>query len=260
MQPFQSIASPNASSPTAIIIGGSSGLGEALAYALAKKGWRLGLTGRSVERLEDIAGRCGNGSVIRRMDVTRPEEAIRQFEELTAELGGCDMCIVSSGVLSSGTDLLWENERDTIAVNVTGFTALCVAAFTLFRRQGRGHLVGISSIASLLGGPRAPAYNASKAFESIYLDGLRYRAATQGLAMQITCIHPGYVHTRMTAGKKGMVLPVSAEKAAHQILDAIEKGKPRAFVTRRALVLAWLIRLVPDSLLIGLMRRRRIAN
>jgi short-subunit dehydrogenase len=119
-----------------------------------------------------------------------------------------------------------------------------------FLEVGRGHLVGITSIAALRGGRLTPAYNASKAFESSYLGALRLKAIRAGVAVTVTEIQPGLVDTAMAQGENLFWL-ASPEKAARQIMRAIERKKKRAYVTRRWRLIAWFFKLAPDRLVAG---------
>src|SRR3546814_6308751 len=93
--------------------------------------------------------------------------------------------------------------------------------------QGTGHLVAISSIAGLRGGGDAPAYNASKAFVSNYMEGLRQNMARRGLPIATTDVRPGFVDTAMAKGD-GLFWVASPEKAANQNYGAIRARKSHA--------------------------------
>ena len=103
---------------------------------------------------------------------------------------------------------------------------------------------GISSLAALRGGRESPAYNASKAFESNYLEGLRQKIRKLGLPITITDIKPGFVKTAMAKGD-GIFWAADADKAAIQIYDAIKRRKTSTYVTRRWRLVAWVIKLLP---------------
>jgi len=91
-------------------------------------------------------------------------------------------------------------ENETIKTNVTGFATLVNVAMRHFTAKGSGHLVGISSLAALRCGRESPAYNASKAFESNYLEGLRQKLRKSRLSIIITDVKPGFVDTAMVKG------------------------------------------------------------
>ena len=235
--------------PKAIIVGATSGIGKALAEVLAEQGWELGLAGQRVERLEELCRALPVPVHTQRIDVSRPEEAIAALEALLAEMEGVDLVILSSGIGRYNPDLEWPPEEETIAVNVSGFTAMATTALRHFRARGHGHLVGISSVAAERGSRFVPAYGASKAFVGSYMEGLRGLVRRWQMPITITDIRPGFVHTEMTAGQAGMFWVVPARVAAARLAAAIRKRKRLAYVPRRWGPVAWLLRRIPRWLL-----------
>ena len=231
----------------AIIVGATSGIGLALAEQLVARGCQLGITGRRHELLEEFRKKHGEGVCWRCMDVCDPDAATTAFNGLVEELGGVDLVVISAGTGAINSDLVWEPEAKTIATNVYGFAAIATAAMKLFIDQGYGHLAAISSIAALRGSREAPAYNASKAFVSNYLEGLRVKAARSRLPIYVTDILPGFVDTAMAQGE-GLFWVATPHKAAQQILAAIDAKKRRAYITRRWHLIAWLMKYLPDFL------------
>jgi short-subunit dehydrogenase len=148
---------------TAVIIGASSGIGEALARQLNREGWRLGLLARRLDRLEALRQALAPETVVRHIDVTQ-EDAAAIFEGVLDELGGADLVIISAGAGHNNRELNPEPDVETVAVNVLGFMKTARLAVRHFLSRGRGHLVGISSIAALRGNGAGAAYAASKAF------------------------------------------------------------------------------------------------
>ncbi|SFC50808.1 Short-chain dehydrogenase [Halobiforma haloterrestris] len=236
----------------AIIVGGSSGIGEALARELAEDGYVVGLAARRTERMRRIGSELATKSYVATMDVTDPEDAREGFFQLAEAMPSVDLVVVSAGVADVNYDLEWASERRTIDVNVRGFAAIATAAISYFEeRSGRagetaGHLVGISSVAGRFGNGGTQAYNASKAFVSRYLEGLRTRQAGSGGDVTITTIEPGFVDTEMSYGSFWQCSP---ETAAKQIVRAIRKEKTHAYVTRRWRLVAWVLSLVPNAIL-----------
>jgi len=229
----------------AIVIGASSGIGEALVRKLAAEGYEVGLAARSLDRLETIADELPTPSYVARMDITEAESARDSFRELAAAMGSVDVVVVNAGVGSDNPELAWERERDTVDTNVRGFTALAVAAMEYFEEQGGGQLVGTSSVAAYIGSSRVPAYYASKAYVSNYLDGLRYRARDLDADITVTTIEPGFVDTDLAGGEFWMC---STETAAELIYEAIDEKKRHQFVTRRWRLVALALTLMPDAL------------
>lgn len=185
----------------AIVIGASSGIGRELAGILSREGYALGLAARRLNLLEELQQALGGQTQISQMDIFQTEEAVLKLEALIEALGGLDLLVLCSGTGHINPDLIWEDERDTIDVNVRGFTALACAGMRYFIRQGSGHLVGISSLAALRGGGTNPAYNASKAYMSNYLEGLACKARVTGKRIAVTDIKPGFVDTAMAQGE-----------------------------------------------------------
>ena len=157
-----------------------------------------------------------------------------------------------SFVLSAGTgfinpELDWDREQQTIAVNVSGFSAMINVAVDHLQTKGSGHIVGISSLAALRGGAETPAYNASKAFVSNYMQGLRHKFSKLRLPIVVTDVQPGFVKTAMAKGD-GLFWVASPEQAAHQIFDAIRKRRTHVYVTKRWRIVAWFLQAAPDWL------------
>jgi short-subunit dehydrogenase len=227
-----------------IIIGATSGIGYALAEAYLQAGWKVGATGRRLEALEPLRASAPDRAFVRRHDTTAPD-SIATLESLVAEMGGADVVVYNSGVGIYNKNIDWEPEQTTIAVNVTGFTEVATWAYRYFRQRGGGQLVGVSSVASLRGGRTAPAYNASKAFISNYMEGLRQKARHHKLPFYVTDIRPGFVDTPMTQQNKNMFWVATPERAAQQIMSAIGRKARVAYITHRWVLYAWLSRLAP---------------
>jgi short-subunit dehydrogenase len=229
----------------AIVVGASSGIGRALALRLARDGWALGLTGRRVALLESLREEIGAGASVQEMDVADAPAAMVRLEGLIARMGGVDLVVLNAGTGSVNPDLAWEREEPAIRVNAHGFAALANVAMRHFLARGRGHLVGVSSMNALRGSRYAPAYSASKAFVSNYLEALWYYVARLGLPIAVTDVQPGFVDTAMTREQTRKFWVATPEAAAGQICEAIRRRKKRAIVTRRWIVVAWLMRALP---------------
>jgi len=230
----------------AIITGATSGIGHELAVQLAKNGYKVGLIGRRTERLEQLAEEIGENAYYRTCDVTDHETAAIMYQGLIDEMGGMDIMILNAGV---GIDTLlpkWDSDYKTIEVNVTAFVHGAHFAFNHFRLKRKGHIVGMSSIASHLASGRAAAYTASKHFISNYMTGLRQKINKLELDIVISDIRPGYVVSEMTENNKSMFWVSTTKKAVHQIVKAIEKKKKRAYVTKRWALIAFVAMFTPQ--------------
>jgi len=230
-----------------IIIGATSGIGRELAKLYSARGWEVGITGRRTELLKSLAEDLQTRTYDLTLDIQQTAEAQASLQRLIQEMNGVDLIIISAGTGHLNEDLEWEMEQDTIDTNVTGFAAIANTAMKHFSDRGSGHLVGISSIAAIRGSDVAPAYNASKAFVSNYLEGLRKRCAKRNLPIAITDVQPGLVDTDMAKGE-GLFWVAPAEEAAKQIFRAVERKKKRVYVTKRWGLIALLLRILPDCI------------
>jgi short-subunit dehydrogenase len=231
----------------AIIIGASSGIGKALARILAREGYAVGLVARRLPLLLALQQEIGDTAFVKPIDISRTVDAMSRLSELIQQMGGVDLIVMSAGTGFINPGLDWDKENETIAVNVAGVAAMVNVAMHYFLEKGFGHVVNISSIAALRGNRSAPAYGASKAFESNYMEGLRQKVAKLGLPITITDIQPGFVDTAMAQGEH-LFWVASPEKAAMQIYHAIQRKRKHTYVTRRWRLFAWLIKCLPDSL------------
>ncbi len=234
-----------------IIIGASTGIGRELALEFARAGFAVGITARRGELLQQLAREIeaqGGTAFTQVMDIAETHVSMRLLEELLETMDGVDVIVVNAAIGENSKDLNWEKEAQTIAVNVTGFTAMATVAMQHFLNRRQGHFVGISSIAGERGNRLAPTYAASKAFVSNYLQGLRNLVVKNDANITITVIKPGFVKTPMTASNDRMFWAASAEKAARQIFRAIQRKRPHAYITRRWRIMAWVLRLIPDWL------------
>nr|MCH9685419.1 SDR family NAD(P)-dependent oxidoreductase [Deltaproteobacteria bacterium] len=171
----------------------------------------------------------GGSASVHPVDVSDPEATVAAVHAADDAHDGLDLVIANAGVGNgqwSGT-LTWEDCANVLAVNVAGATATLVAALPRMVERKRGHLVGISSIASFRGLPKFAAYSASKAYLSTFLEALRVDLRTSGV--HVTDVRPGYVRTPMTADNASMPFAVTAEDAARRIHKAV-RGR-RAVLT-----------------------------
>ncbi|HAH32134.1 MAG TPA: oxidoreductase [Elusimicrobia bacterium] len=227
-----------------IIVGATSGIGRELSKIYSRNGWAVGVAGRRDSLFPEIEKEMKGKVYFKRIDVTAPESALL-LKELISEMGGVDVVVISSGTGSVNRELDWSKEKETIDVNVSGFALLAGTAFRYFCGNGGGCVAGISSIAAIRGGDDAPAYSASKAFVSNYLEGLRKMAIKNGFPVSIVDIQPGFVATNMAKGE-GLFWVAPVEKAAQQIYEAIGSNRQHAYITRRWRLVAWLLKVMPN--------------
>ena len=209
-----------------LITGASRGLGEGLARQFAARGYKLALTARKLEDLESLTEQLQSESpqvCVRSLDVADVDAVPGVLRECAEELGGLDIVIVNAGVAiaARGGKGMFEQMRTTIDVNLTGAIATAEAALEIFREQGTGQLVGISSIAALRGMPGQGAYSATKAGFSKYLEALRCETFNESIS--ITELSPGYIDTELNRSLASRPFVISAEKGTRIMADLIEK-------------------------------------
>ena len=291
-----------------LITGASSGLGEGMARRFAAMGRDLALAARRVERLEALqqellAAHPGIRVEVAAMDVDDPESVASVVPDLVARLGGLDRFVVNAGIgkgASIGSGKAWANRavlhtnvlgahaqceaamevfraqgsghlvlissvatvvpelvgrlggldrfvvnagigkgasigtgkaeanRAVLHTNVLGAHAQCEAAMEVFRGQGDGHLVLISSVASVRGMPGTrTAYGASKAAVNALAEGIR--SDVWGTGITVTTILPGYIATDINVGRRGL-FTVDLDTGVDALTAAIEREPVRAFV------------------------------
>ena len=226
-----------------IIVGATSGIGRKMAELYAATGNIVGITGRRKELLDEIENMFPGKIKTECFDVTANEN-IARLTSLIQKTGGLDILVYSSGIGELSKELDWQIDKRTVETNVNGFIEIANWVFNYFIKQGDGRMAVISSIAANRGNSWAPAYSASKAFQSNYFEALAIKAKKMKKDIGVTCIEPGFVATKMAKGNKRFwVVPL--EKAATQIIAAIEKKKQKVYVSKRWWLVAKMMRLIP---------------
>ncbi|MBD0377423.1 MAG: SDR family NAD(P)-dependent oxidoreductase [Flavisolibacter sp.] len=226
-----------------IIIGATSGMGRRLAELYAQQGCMVGATGRRKELLDSLQQQYPEQIHTDCFDVT--DSSVRdRLQSLVEQMQGIDVVIISAGGGDVRDDLDWQTDQWIVKTNVNGFVAIANWAYNYFMQQGHGQLVTISSVGAYRGNFRAPAYSAAKAFQSIYFEGLAVKAYRSGKPVSITCIEPGFVATKPIKSDK-LFWVVPRDKAARQIIQAIERKKRKAYISRRWGLIAFILRWLP---------------
>ena len=236
-------------SKNAVVFGATSGIGRELSKLLVNDGYTVVITGRRKDRLESLQQENPDSFLIRQHDITDIEDTGIFFEELADRMDKVDLIVHNSGIAENNFDLDWEKDLPTLNTNVLGATRVYQLSYNYFKKQGYGHLVGITSMASLVGNRHVPAYHASKAFQSNYIESLWMKAKrTKKAKIHVTNILPGYVDTDIITGKTFWMAPL--DKATRQIYSGIKKKKRRVYVTKRWRLVALMMRILPPSILI----------
>lgn len=228
-----------------VIVGATSGIGLEVAKRYIAAGWQVGAAGRNREALEQIRTMAPQQVLTEQLDVTR-EDAPARLNELIEKLGGMDLFLLTSGIGYSNYALDPGPEIATVDTNTVGFTRMVTAAYAHFRTRRGGHLAVVSSIAGTKGLGSAPAYSASKRFQSNYIDALAQLARMERLDLRFTDIRPGFVATRMLKHPYPMLM--RPDRVAGHIFRALERRRRRVVVDGRYAVLVFFWRLLPEWL------------
>lgn len=234
----------------ALVIGGSVGIGAALVRALASQGCSVAAVARRSTAFDQLGPELNNaiGSNLvttYNHDVTARAEIPGLFQTVTRDLGGLDLIIYCAAVQPETDPMEFNSEKDAsvIDVNLTGCIAWLNEAAVRFERVGRGTIVGFSSIAGDRGRRGAPAYGASKAGVATFLESLRNRLSTCGI--HVTTIKPGFVDTRLTREKSGLLWLISADRAAELTLRAVRRRASTAYIPARWRLVSLIVRSIP---------------
>lgn len=235
----------------AIVVGASSGIGEALSRALVREGGKVALVARRKERLDELAAELNRNQQVERAfgvchDARDTATVRAAFDECVRRLDGLDLIIYASGVMPTvGIDEFDPvMDREIIETNVIGAMNWLDPAAERFSIQGAGTIVGIGSVAGDRGRVGNPAYCASKAALATYLEALRNRLSRKGVT--VVTVKPGPVRTPMTKELTKLPMVVEADWAADRILGAIRSGTPEAYVPAQWGPIMAVIRNIPS--------------
>jgi short-subunit dehydrogenase len=232
----------------AIIIGATSGIGKAVAEILLQEGYLVVVTGRREDLFPAMQQQFTGRIFCKKMDVQELSTLASICNELVNQMGGMDLLVISAGIGEGNKQLDFEIENDVIKTNIQGFTCIADWGITFFKKQGYGHLVNISSIAGIRGNGIAPSYNATKAYQINYLEGLRLNTVKSGYDITVTDVRPGFVDTAMAKGN-GLFWVAPVQKAAEQIVEAIQQKRKVVYITKRWGLIGYFLKIIPFSLL-----------
>lgn len=229
------------------IIGASSGIGASIALQLAREGADVAIVARRLNELERVAAQAPERIRSYQHDASDFEAVPALFERVVRDLGGLDTLIYAAGVMPKVEEGEYSFEKDhsMLSVNALGAMAWMNLAAARFEAARGGTIVGISSIAGDRGRRSNPAYCASKAALSTYLEALRNRCSRYGV--NVVTMKPGLVDTAMTRGMKGLFWVTSADEAARQTLVLARRGSSATgFARRRWSMVAIVVRSLPS--------------
>lgn len=187
----------NLKNAVALVTGGSSGIGRAIAEALTKSGARVAITGRDEARLKKTAAQLGAHPI--QADVSVEADVTRTYREVAEKLGELDILVNNAGVgvFKGLVDFGRAEFESVFATNVTGAMLMSREAAKLFIRRQRGNIVNVASTAGLRGAPNGTAYYASK----FALRGMTecWRAELRKYNIRVFLVNPSEVVTNFVA-------------------------------------------------------------
>lgn len=230
-----------------VIIGATSGIGKALAELYANGNAEIVIVGRREDKLQEIAATDPGKYIYKVCDISNTDMLTDSLDDIVDQLGRINLMIIAAGAGELNSELSFQVEEISLKTNIIGWTCLVDWTVKLFEKQGFGHLVSISSVGGLRGSGIAPAYNAAKAFQINYIEGIRQKVNKTKNKIFVTDIRPGFVDTAMAKGDD-LFWVASVEKASKQIYAAIQKKKKIVYITKRWILIAWILKLIPSSL------------
>jgi short-subunit dehydrogenase len=213
-----------------VVLGGTKGIGRAVARRLAEGGHALFMLGRDeanvAKSAADVAARGSIEVGHARCDLGDPSTFVGALDAADQALDGFDTVVITAGLFGTQDQLEADTDRamELLRVNFAHTVGLCELARKRLLERGGGRLCVVSSVAGDRGRKPVVLYGASKAGLSAYLEGLDHKYRDQGL--QTLCVKPGFVKTGMTAGLQPPPFAGEPEQVANDIVRAIEKGKP----------------------------------
>ncbi|MDW3715533.1 MULTISPECIES: SDR family NAD(P)-dependent oxidoreductase [unclassified Pseudomonas] len=220
----------------ALITGASSGLGLALAEALARRGRHLILVARQRDALESIAyeltQRFGVEVLYRTCDLSEPLQLSGLLHELNQGEREIDLLVNNAGIGTSGlyVEQDWSREQELIELNVLALARLCHEIGGAMASRGTGQILNVASVAGFQPGAWMSNYYASKAYVLHFSEGLREELKVHGVGVSVLCPGPtrtAFFRGARMAGEKleGSKLMMSAEEVALITVKALEKNR-----------------------------------
>ncbi|MBX9915563.1 MAG: SDR family oxidoreductase [Pseudomonadaceae bacterium] len=258
----------------ALITGASSGIGLALAEALARRGRNLILVARQRDALESIAceltQRFGVEVLFSACDLSEPLQLSGLLQELELADRQIELLINNAGIGTAGSFLKqdWSREQQLIEVNILALTRLCHAIGQRMLQQGGGQILNVASVASFQPGPWMSNYYASKAFVLSFSEGLREELKEHGIRVSVLCPGPTrsafFRNAQMKSSRlEQSSLMMSCEEVALITVQALEKNRAIIIPGWRNKLMAYWPRLVPRALvrrLVGKVNRSSSAR
>jgi len=250
------------------ITGASSGIGEALVYALAKENARLIISARRKEELERVKKNCLSATLfpnkinaenifILPFDLANIENQIAITEQALSAFGRIEILINNGGITqrSSAAETIIDIDRRVMEVNYFSAVSLTKSVLPFMQKKNSGTIVNIGSIVGYCGVPKRSSYSASKHALYGFMEALREEVRKNNI--NIIMITPGFIKTNLTYNAvtangsaynkmdDGQAKGMSAERCADLILNAIRKNKKEIIIGGKEIFVVYIKRFFP---------------
>jgi NAD(P)-dependent dehydrogenase (short-subunit alcohol dehydrogenase family) len=219
---------------TAVVTGGTRGVGKALVQELAGRGVRVALCARDPIEVAEVAGELGGGAIGRPVDVSNRISFCEFIDEAESKLGPIDILVNVAGIMPIGP---FDDETDSTTQRILDIN-LAAAVFSTkhvgrgMKARGSGHIVNVASGASWIAGGGGATYCASKFGLLGYCQCVALEL--NGTGVEISIVAPGVIDTEMAAGVKDIrgLRTVTPQEVAATIIGVLERPRFAAFVPR----------------------------
>ncbi len=217
----------------ALVTGASSGIGAAVAAELVELGMQVVLAARRLERLTELAARCGDNAAAMAVDLRDPQAIERLFQQIRAAYGGVDVLVNSAGLgretpLVGGSVDAW---REMLDLNVLALCVCTSEAVSDMRRRGDdGHVIHLSSMAAHRVPQGSGMYSATKYAVRSLTEGLRQELRELGSDIRVSSVSPGYVATEFHQGYFGSAQRAQATYSQFPVLQPADVAKSVRYI------------------------------
>ncbi|MDC0713067.1 SDR family oxidoreductase [Stigmatella sp. ncwal1] len=235
-----------------LILGATSAIAQATVRLLAARGAALYLVGRNAANLDAVAKDAATrgASKVEQQSLDLDDTAAHEslVERAAQALGGLDSALIAHGVLGEqkACERSWTEAEKVLRTNFLSAASLLTVLGNRFEAQKSGTLVVISSVAGDRGRQSNYVYGASKGALTVFLQGLRNRLASSGVA--VVTVKPGFVDTPMTAHVAKNKLFATPEQVARGILRAADGRKNEVYVPGFWAIIMLIVRTIPEGI------------
>lgn len=241
------------------VTGAGKGIGRAVSLALARKGYAVAASARTLGDLQSLAGEAAGapGRIVPYpLDVTDEAAVKDTVRRIEADLGALDLALLNAGTHDPTGAANFDSSRfrKVVDINLMGVVHGLDALLPGFRQRRHGHVAVVASVAGYRGLPSASAYGATKAALINLCESLRPELERDGVKLQVIC--PGFVDTPLTQ-KNDFPMPfiIPVDKAAEFIMKGLDSSRFEIVFPRRMAVTMKILRHLPNSLLFTITKR-----